>query len=146
YRRRPDATAGGPAPGRGAVRRRRACLRGDRPRHRGQRRDGQVALEPGARAAAGTALGPPGTFAGPVSSGKQGSAVISRIKRELGGHVSESDLSALADGELRGGAAARARRHVESCDACRAELEGLRVLKAMLAQAPRAQPSRSFVL
>jgi hypothetical protein len=72
--------------------------------------------------------------------------VISRIKRALGGHVSESDLSALADGELRGGAAARARRHVESCHACRAELEGLRMLKAMLAQAPRAQPSRSFVL
>jgi anti-sigma factor RsiW len=72
--------------------------------------------------------------------------VISRIKRALGGHVPESDLSALADGELRGGAAAHAARHIEGCDRCRSELEGLRMLKAMLAQAPRAQPTRSFVL
>jgi anti-sigma factor RsiW len=60
-------------------------------------------------------------------------------------HLSEADLSAYLDGEL-GGRQAGARAHMERCEACRARLEELASLQAMLGGLPRPALSRSFRL
>jgi hypothetical protein len=61
------------------------------------------------------------------------------------GHKPDVDaLSALVDGALDGAAAGALGAHVAGCDACAAELDGLRSVKSMLAVLPQVEPSRSF--
>lgn len=53
-------------------------------------------------------------------------------------HVTEW-LNAHLDGELRGRKLQRVQEHLAGCDACRAELESLQGLSAMLQEAPAAE-------
>jgi hypothetical protein len=48
-------------------------------------------------------------------------------------------LGAYLDGELKGGKLQRVQEHLAECDACRAELESLRGLSALLQEAPAAE-------
>jgi anti-sigma factor RsiW len=61
------------------------------------------------------------------------------------GHTPDIDeLSAMVDGALDASATAALEAHVAGCDACAAELDGLRRVKSMLAALPQAAPSRAF--
>jgi hypothetical protein len=61
------------------------------------------------------------------------------------GHKPDIDaLSALVDGALDATTARTLEAHVASCDACTAELDGLRSVKSMLAALPQVEPTRSF--
>jgi len=65
----------------------------------------------------------------------------------LNGHVS-AWLEAYHDGELRGRRRRQVEAHLEGCATCRAELEGLRALTALLWESPAAgelAPSDRFV-
>lgn len=55
-------------------------------------------------------------------------------------------LSALVDGALPPAAAAALEAHVAGCEACRAELAGLRAVRSMLSALPEAAAPRSFRL
>jgi hypothetical protein len=63
-------------------------------------------------------------------------------------HLSEVELSALADGALRGGTREKAERHVNQCPRCRAALDGLmardRLLGSTLTRDPGAEYFESF--
>ena len=48
-------------------------------------------------------------------------------------------LGAYLDGELKGGKLQRVQEHLAECDACRAELESLQGLSALLQEAPAAE-------
>ncbi|MDQ3224302.1 MAG: zf-HC2 domain-containing protein, partial [Gemmatimonadota bacterium] len=50
-------------------------------------------------------------------------------------------VSALVDGELKGGARTRAVAHLQSCPACRAEVEQTLALKQRLLGLAAAEPS-----
>lgn len=52
-------------------------------------------------------------------------------------HEEAELLSAYVDGELAGEELARAQSHLESCQACRLDMESLRYAKRMLSRAPR---------
>ena len=57
-------------------------------------------------------------------------------------HLTPEDLEAYANGRLASARLDSCRTHLDSCDACRAELEDLRVLKSELAGFQRSEPSR----
>lgn len=59
-------------------------------------------------------------------------------------HPTTEELSALLDGELPAAEADAIRRHLDTCAACRADLEALRGTIAMLRVLPAAAPPRSF--
>jgi anti-sigma factor RsiW len=61
-------------------------------------------------------------------------------------HLTPEDLEAYANGRLASARLDHCRIHLESCDACRAELEDLRILKSELASFQRPEPSRSELL
>ncbi len=58
----------------------------------------------------------------------------------------QDDLSAFVDGRLSVRARARVQRHLEECQACRADLDSLRHTVAVLRSAPVLKPPRSFFL
>ncbi|MEX2180230.1 MAG: anti-sigma factor, partial [Gemmatimonadaceae bacterium] len=57
---------------------------------------------------------------------------------EFTDHLDLETLSAHADGELNAVVAARAKRHLDACAACRAQLEGVRHLVAAAHDLPRS--------
>jgi hypothetical protein len=57
-------------------------------------------------------------------------------------HLTPEDLEAYANGRLAPGRLDSCRIHLDSCDACRAELEDLRVFKSELSGFQRSEPSR----
>jgi hypothetical protein len=57
-------------------------------------------------------------------------------------HLTPEDLEAYANGRLASARLDSCRIHLDSCDACRAELEDLRILKSELSGFQRSQPSR----
>lgn len=57
-------------------------------------------------------------------------------------HLTPEDLEAYANGRLASARLDHCRIHLESCDACRAELEDLRILKSELSGFQRSEPSR----
>lgn len=65
--------------------------------------------------------------------------------RFLRGHPRD-DLASYAAGELSPARAARVEAHLESCPACRSEVEDLRVLRAALRSLPDVRAPRSFAL
>jgi hypothetical protein len=56
-------------------------------------------------------------------------------------HLTPEDLEEYANGRLASARLDHCRIHLESCDACRAELEDLRILKSELASFQRPEPS-----
>jgi len=61
-------------------------------------------------------------------------------------HPTDEDLSALIDGELAPSRAATLQAHLDSCQSCRARLDELQSVKAMLSGLPRPALPRSFTL
>jgi hypothetical protein len=57
-------------------------------------------------------------------------------------HLTPEDLEAYANGRLASARLDHCRIHLESCDACRAELEDLRILKSELSGFQRSQPGQ----
>ena len=57
-------------------------------------------------------------------------------------HLTPEDLEAYANGRLASSRLDPYRIHLDSCDACRAELEDLRIFKSELSGFQRAEPSR----
>jgi anti-sigma factor RsiW len=57
-------------------------------------------------------------------------------------HLTPEDLEAYANGRLASARLDHCRIHLESCDACRAELEDLRIFKSELSGFQRTEPSR----
>jgi hypothetical protein len=58
-------------------------------------------------------------------------------------HLTHEELEAYANGRLGAARLDHCRNHLDSCDACRAELEDLRALKSELSAFTRAEPNRS---
>jgi hypothetical protein len=61
-------------------------------------------------------------------------------------HPTEEELSAFLDGELATGRMAAMTDHLRTCEQCAVSLEGLGTAKALVAELPQLQPSRSFML
>ena len=61
-------------------------------------------------------------------------------------HLSDEDLSALLDGAPRSPVNARARDHVDACEACSGRLEELSNVRALLTGLPAVVAPRSFAL
>ncbi|MBA2668998.1 MAG: hypothetical protein H0U67_01340 [Gemmatimonadetes bacterium] len=59
-------------------------------------------------------------------------------------HLTEWTLEMLAESALPDNEVARAKRHLEQCERCSAELEAYRVLAAALSELPRFAPSVEF--
>jgi anti-sigma factor RsiW len=59
-------------------------------------------------------------------------------------HLTEWTLELLAESALPESEAAQAKRHLEQCDRCSAELEAYRVLASALSELPRFAPSVEF--
>ena len=57
-------------------------------------------------------------------------------------HLTPEDLEAYATGRLASAQLDHCRIHLESCDACRAELEDLRIFKSEMSGFQRSEPSR----
>jgi anti-sigma factor RsiW len=57
-------------------------------------------------------------------------------------HLTPEDLEAYANGRLASTRLDSCRTHLDSCDACRAELEDLRVIKSEMSGFQRSEPSR----
>jgi hypothetical protein len=57
-----------------------------------------------------------------------------------------ADFSAYLDGELTAAAARRIRAHASACPECTAEIEDLRVTRAVLREMPKASAPRSFAM
>ena len=58
----------------------------------------------------------------------------------------QEDLSAYTDGQLEPPQRARVEKHLQTCAACRADLEALRHTVALLHMVPAVKPPRSFLL
>ncbi|MPZ48955.1 MAG: hypothetical protein GEU75_06540 [Dehalococcoidia bacterium] len=61
-------------------------------------------------------------------------------------HPTEEELSAYIDGELASGPMTSIAQHLRGCEACAAHSDSLGTTKSLLAELPRFEPSRSFVL
>jgi hypothetical protein len=61
-------------------------------------------------------------------------------------HPSDEELSAFLDGELAAARMTAITEHLRICEQCAAALEGLGTTKALVAELPQLQPSRSFML
>jgi hypothetical protein len=57
-------------------------------------------------------------------------------------HLTPEELEAYANGRLASARLDYCRTHLDSCDACRAELEDLRIIKSELSGFQRSEPSR----
>jgi hypothetical protein len=57
-------------------------------------------------------------------------------------HLTHEDLEAYLEGRLSSARLKHCRTHLDSCEACRAELEDLRTFKSDLAGFPRSEPDR----
>jgi len=60
-------------------------------------------------------------------------------------HLRQGEVSEYIDGRLSGGALERVVAHLESCAACREEVESLRMTTQLLRRMPQRGPGRSFV-
>jgi hypothetical protein len=60
-------------------------------------------------------------------------------------HLAHDELEAYANGRLAAGRLDYCRTHLDSCEACRAELEDIRLLQSTLSGFQRSEPSRSGV-
>src|SRR5438105_8894342 len=60
--------------------------------------------------------------------------------------LSQTDLSALADGALSGGRLAKVNEHVAGCPICKQDLAAIRQVKETVASLPQVSAPRAFTL